>query len=85
MGARFKQSVVEGMRNMWNQLNEIARSHTSVQGADQLTQEETESTMGAYMSGLHVHGPLVLRCTINAVIVCVSFIYAYYGSLYLSA
>ena len=45
MGARFKQSVVEGMRNMWHQLNEIARSHTSAQGSDQ-SQEEPEYTAG---------------------------------------
>ena len=29
MGASIKQHLVEGMRNMWHQLNEIARSHTS--------------------------------------------------------
>ncbi len=29
MGASIKQHLVEGMRNMWQQLNEFARSHTS--------------------------------------------------------
>lgn len=29
VGASIKQHLVDGMRNMWHQLNEIARSHTS--------------------------------------------------------
>ena len=34
VGASIKQHLVDGMRNMWHQLNEIARSHTS-QSTDQ--------------------------------------------------
>ena len=30
VGASIKQHLVDGMRNMWQQLNEIARSHTSL-------------------------------------------------------
>ena len=31
VGASMKQYVVEGMRNMWQQLNELARSHRTEQ------------------------------------------------------
>ena len=32
VGASIKHHLMEGMRNMWSQLNEIARSHTAPQG-----------------------------------------------------
>lgn len=31
VGASMKQYVVEGMRNMWQQLNELARSHRATE------------------------------------------------------
>ena len=30
VGSSVKHHIVEGMRNMWNQLNELARAHSSV-------------------------------------------------------
>lgn len=37
----MKQYVVEGMRNMWQQLNELARSH---RGTEQLAPREELDT-----------------------------------------
>ena len=43
MGASIKQHLVEEMRNMWHQLNEIARSHTTT---DQ-TKEQPDTPQGS--------------------------------------
>ena len=44
MGASIKQHLVEGMRNMWQQLNEFARSHTSNTGFQSLEVEDNPGT-----------------------------------------
>ena len=41
VGASMKQYVVEGMRNMWQQLNELARSHRN---PEQLVRGEEPDT-----------------------------------------
>lgn len=41
VGASMKQYVVEGMRNMWQQLNELARSH---RGTEQQPSREEPDT-----------------------------------------
>jgi hypothetical protein len=38
---RVSQSVLEGIRNMWNQINEIARAHTNMAAA---TKDEVETS-----------------------------------------
>ena len=46
VGASMKQYVVEGMRNMWQQLNELARSHRSGDQPPQLAREEPDTPTG---------------------------------------
>jgi hypothetical protein len=41
---RVSQSVLEGIRNMWNQINEIARAHTNK--ATSSTKDEVETSEG---------------------------------------
>ncbi|CAI8058269.1 SEC23-interacting protein, partial [Geodia barretti] len=43
VGASMKHYVVEGMRNMWQQLNELARSHRSGDQPLQITGEEPDT------------------------------------------
>ena len=43
-GASVKQYLVDGIRNMWQQLNELARAHSTDQTQEQL-QQENESTL----------------------------------------
>ena len=52
VGASMKQYVVEGMRNMWQQLNELARSHrTEEQGQVMGTEEpDTPTTSECHLS-----------------------------------
>ena len=48
VGQSVKYHLVEGIRNMWNQLNELARAHTSNAPitAAAATNEETDSVAG---------------------------------------
>ena len=46
VGASMKHYVVEGMRNMWQQLNELARSHRSPGDQPPLPQEEPDTPTG---------------------------------------
>jgi hypothetical protein len=47
---RVSQSVLEGIRNMWNQINEIARAHTNMAAAtkDEVETSEGNNTMRCY-------------------------------------
>ena len=43
-GASVKQYFVDGIRNMWQQLNELARAHTGTTPQEQ-SQQENESEL----------------------------------------
>lgn len=45
VGASIKHHLVEGMRNMWQQLNEFARSHSSSYVAEKEQQDVTGMCM----------------------------------------
>lgn len=45
VGASIKHHLVEGMRNMWQQLNEFARSHSS----SYVAEKEQQDTTGVYL------------------------------------
>ena len=53
VGASMKQYLVDGMRNMWHQLNELARSHLHNQ-QDPLYQEEPDTPTGLWGAGCDV-------------------------------
>ena len=56
VGASMKQYVVEGMRNMWQQLNELARSHrTAEQQQMDVTKEEPDTPSSQLYTHLHTH------------------------------
>ena len=44
VGASIKHHLVEGMRNMWQQLNEFARSHSS----SYVAEKEQQDAAGMY-------------------------------------
>ena len=46
VGASIKHHLVEGMRNMWQQLNDLARSHTT--GPQSTDQEELSVEPGQH-------------------------------------
>ena len=46
VGASVRHHIVEGVRNMWNQLNELARAHTSSGGGKD--EGEGEVMQGTY-------------------------------------
>ena len=46
VGASIKQHLVEGMRNMWQQLNDLARSHTNSTNATSDQQEPATMDTG---------------------------------------
>lgn len=48
VGASIKHHLVEGMRNMWQQLNDLARSHTS---GSQNTEQQEQLTVETEPSG----------------------------------
>jgi len=54
VGASIKQHLVEGVRNMWQQLNEFARSHTSM-GVETEEDQSGESTHAHARAHTHTH------------------------------
>ena len=51
VGASVRHHIVEGVRNMWNQLNELARAHTSSGGKEE---GEGEVMQGTYNIAVRV-------------------------------
>ncbi len=46
VGSSVKHHIVEGMRNMWNQLNELARAHATPTAGMTKEEEEQEIAQG---------------------------------------
>ena len=49
VGSSVKHHIVEGMRNMWNQLNELARAHSSVATPKEEEQEIAQCEHNDYV------------------------------------
>ena len=59
VGASIKHHLVEGMRNMWQQLNDLARSHTS--GSQTTEQEQLKVETGQSVGSVMVSGKGVVK------------------------